>query len=187
MTIPCITSFDMNAQLLAWLQGKTGGKEKGVKEFVWIGHKTEEGSDDGKWVPPGCEKMQQNQFKQDFICRNGCAFEGDNKKPICMGSNWEDCDGNPFDEAVGCAVLVNAKTAAGAASLNVPSGPISPTTSSTATGSSRRTASPRKSRTSAKRRSTASARRRSLKSRRLRGDAPPPSSLTVHPARWGPS
>jgi len=124
MTIPCITSFDMNAQLLAWLQGKTGGHNKGVKSFVWIGHKTKENGDDGKWVPKGCDDFQKDQYKGDFICRNGCAFEGNGEKK-CRGSDWEGCDGNPFDTAKGCAVLVNAKTAAGAASLNVPSGPIS--------------------------------------------------------------
>merc|ERR1712157_626347 len=90
MHIPCITSFDMNAQLLAWVQGKTGGQDKGEKNFVWI---------------------------------NGCSFEGDTKKPICRGSDWESCDGNPFDSAVGCAILVNARTNVGAASLNVPKNP----------------------------------------------------------------
>merc|ERR1712037_1035806 len=104
MTIPCITSFDMNAQLLAWLQGKTGGHNKGVKSFVWIGHKTKENG--------------------DFICRNGCAFETVNGKPQCRGSDWEGCDGNDFDSVKGCAVLVNVKTETGAAALNVPSGPI---------------------------------------------------------------
>merc|ERR1719251_612540 len=73
MHIPCITSFDMNAQLLAWVQGKTGGQDKGEKNFVWIGHKTAPGSNNGKWVEDDCEKMQQNQFKGDFVCRNGCS------------------------------------------------------------------------------------------------------------------
>ncbi len=123
MHIPCITSFDMNAQLLAWVQGKTGGQDKGEKNFVWIGHKTAPGSNNGKWVEDDCEKMQQNQFKGDFVCRNGCSFEGDTKKPICRGSDWESCDGNPFDSAVGCAILVNARTNVGAASLNVPKNP----------------------------------------------------------------
>jgi len=124
MTIPCITSFDMNAQLLAWLQGKTGGKDKGVKSFVWIGHKTKENGDDGKWVPKGCDDFQKDQYKGDFICRNGCAFETVNGKPQCRGSDWEGCDGNDFDSVKGCAVLVNVKTETGAAALNVPSGPI---------------------------------------------------------------
>jgi len=117
MTIPCITSFDMNAQLLAWLQGKTGGKDKGEKSFVWIGHKTEDGSNNGKWVPKGCDEFQRKQYKGDMVDRNGCAFTGDLQKPTCSGSQ--------FDGAPGCAVLVNAKTNAGANSLGIPDGPIS--------------------------------------------------------------
>merc|ERR1719266_3159880 len=46
MTIPCITSFDMNHQLLAWMTKKYGP----VDTFAWIGHKTEDG--EGVWVPP---------------------------------------------------------------------------------------------------------------------------------------
>jgi len=125
MTIPCITSFDMNHQLLAWVQGKTGKKDKGEKNFVWIGHKTEENGDDGKWVPKGCDNMQKDQFKGDFICRNGCAFETKEGKPICRGSDWEGCDGNDFDSVKGCAVLVNVKTETGRASMQTPpQGPI---------------------------------------------------------------
>jgi len=122
MTIPCITSFDMNAQLLAWLQGKTGGKDKGVKDFVWIGHKTVDGEDEGTWVAPGCERMQKNQNRGDMVCRNGCAFKGDLSKPRCSGTNIENCpfDDPEFPAAEGCAVLVNVKTDAGAAALNVP-------------------------------------------------------------------
>jgi len=120
MHIPCITSFDMNAQLLAWLQGKTGGKEKGVKDFVWIGHK------DDTWVPKGCEEMQENQARGDMVCRNGCAFSGgpgSTELPKCLGVDGVDCF---FDsaEAPGCAVLVNVKTDTGAAALNLPSGDI---------------------------------------------------------------
>jgi len=120
MTIPCITSFDMNAQLLAWLQGKTGGKEKGVKDFVWIGHK------DDTWVPKGCEEMQENQARGDMVCRNGCAFNGgpgSTELPKCLGVDGVDCF---FDsaEAPGCAVLVNVKTDTGAAAMNLPSGDI---------------------------------------------------------------
>merc|ERR1740123_1634786 len=37
MHIPCITSFDMNHQLLAWMTEKYGPD----KSFVWIGHRTE--------------------------------------------------------------------------------------------------------------------------------------------------
>jgi len=127
MTIPCITSFDMNAQLLAWLQGKTGGKEKGVKEFVWIGHKTEEDQEEGQWVPPGCENMQKNQNRGDMVCRNGCAFKTKEGKPYCTGSDLETCtfDDPAEPSAVGCAVLVNVKTEAGASSMNLPPGPIS--------------------------------------------------------------
>merc|ERR1712151_879596 len=105
MHIPCITSFDMNAQLLAWVQGKTGGQDKGEKNFVWIGHKTAPGSNNGKWVEDDCEKIQQNQFKGDFVCRNGCSFEGDTKKPICRGSDWEMTGENPISnkpEPVDC-------------------------------------------------------------------------------------
>jgi len=120
MTIPCITSFDMNHQLLAWLQGKTGGKEKGVKDFVWIGHK------DDTWVPKGCEEMQENQARGDMVCRNGCAFNGgpgSTELPKCLGVDGVDCF---FDsaEAPGCAVLVNVKTDTGAAAMNLPSGDI---------------------------------------------------------------
>jgi hypothetical protein len=93
MTIPCITSFDMNHQLLAWMTKKYGP----VDTFAWIGHKTEDG--EGVWVPPGCEKFQKDQYKGDFIYRNGCAFSGDTKKTECTGSD--------FDDAPGCAVLVS--------------------------------------------------------------------------------
>jgi len=116
MTIPCITSFDMNHQLLAWLQGKTGGKEKGEKDFVWIGHRTESEGSDGKWVPKGCDNLQNSQARGDMVFRNGCAFAGNTKKTECSGSE--------FDRAKGCAVLVNALSDAGANSLNLPSGEI---------------------------------------------------------------
>jgi len=116
MHIPCITSFDMNAQLLAWLQGKTGGHDKGEKDFVWIGHKTDKDGADGKWVEDDCEDFQQDQYKGDMVFRNGCAFEGNTQKKKCSGSD--------FDRAKGCAVLVNALTDAGANSLNLPSGEI---------------------------------------------------------------
>jgi len=116
MTIPCITSFDMNHQLLAWLQGKTGGKDKGEKDFVWIGHRTESEGSDGKWVPKGCDNLQNSQARGDMVFRNGCAFAGNTKKTECSGSE--------FDRAKGCAVLVNALSDAGANSLNLPSGEI---------------------------------------------------------------
>jgi len=112
MHIPCITSFDMNHQLLAWMTEKYGPD----KSFVWIGHRTENNGDDGKWVEPACEKFQQDQYKGDFINRNGCAFKGDTKEPKCSGSE--------FDKAQGCAVLVYAGTETGAAALNLPSGDI---------------------------------------------------------------
>jgi len=120
MTIPCITSFDMNAQLLAWLQGKTGGKDKGEKDFVWIGHK------DDKWVPKGCEEFQEKQSRGDMVCRNGCAFGGPgaSKLPKCKGVPGVDCVFDDPVEAPGCAVLVNVKTDTGAAALNLPSGDI---------------------------------------------------------------
>jgi len=106
MHIPCITSFDMNHQLLAWMTEKYGP----VDTFAWVGHK------DGKWVPPGCEEFQKDQYKGDFIERNGCAFSGDTKKPRCTGSD--------FDGAPGCAVLVYAGAGpTGAAALNI-EGPI---------------------------------------------------------------
>jgi len=126
MTIPCITSFDMNAQLLAWLQGKTGGKDKGEKTFVWIGHKTVKGEPEGEWVPPGCESFQKNQARGDMVCRNGCAFAGDTDKPKCTGTDMETCgfDDPDFPSAPGCAVLVNVKTDTGRLALNVPDGPI---------------------------------------------------------------
>jgi len=127
MTIPCITSFDMNAQLLAWVQGKTGKKDKGEKNFVWIGHKTEKSGSEGKWVPTGCETMQKNQNRGDMVCRNGCAFKTKEGKPYCTGSDLETCTFDDPNEpsAVGCAVLVNVLTDAGAASMNLPPGPIS--------------------------------------------------------------
>merc|ERR1719337_165685 len=110
MTIPCITSFDMNHQLLAWMTKKYGP----VDTFAWIGHKTEDG--EGVWVPPGCEKFQKDQYKGDFIYRNGCAFSGDTKKTECTGSD--------FDDAPGCAVLVYAGAGpTGAAALNI-EGPV---------------------------------------------------------------
>jgi len=125
MTIPCITSFDMNAQLLAWVQGKTGKKDKGEKNFVWIGHKTEKSGSEGKWVPTGCETMQKNQNRGDMVCRNGCAFKTEEGKAVCTGSDLETCT---FDDptevsAVGCAILVNARTDVGAQALNVPKNP----------------------------------------------------------------
>jgi len=117
MHIPCITSFDANHQLLAWMTKKYGP----VKSFAWIGHK------DGDWVGDDpsvdyskdkseCQKFQDAQYKKDFVKRNGCAFAGNTKEPRCEGSI--------FDGAPGCAVLVNAATDTGAAALNVPSGPI---------------------------------------------------------------
>merc|ERR1711937_165395 len=98
--------------------------EKECKEISGNGFKTKENGDDGKWVPKGCDDFQKDQYKGDFICRNGCAFETVNGKPACRGSSWENCDGNDFDSVKGCAVLVNVKTETGAAALNVPSGPI---------------------------------------------------------------
>ena len=112
MHIPCITSFDMNHQLLAWMTKKYGP----VKTFAWIGHKTDKNGDDGKWVDSECEKFQANQARGDMVDRNGCAFSGNTKEPNCSGSD--------FDKSKGCAVLVNAETDTGAAALNVPSGPI---------------------------------------------------------------
>ena len=106
MTIPCITSFDMNHQLLAWMTKKYGPD----KSFAWVGHK------DGDWVEPECQAFQDAQFKGDMVKRNGCAFEGDLSKPSCSGSE--------FDGAPGCAVLVNAQTDTGAAALNLPTGPV---------------------------------------------------------------
>jgi len=125
MTIPCITSFDMNAQLLAWVQGKTGKKDKGEKNFVWIGHKTEKSGSEGKWVPTGCETMQKNQNRGDMVCRNGCAFKTKEGKPYCTGSDLETCTFDDPNEpsAVGCAVLVNVRTDVGAQALNVPKNP----------------------------------------------------------------
>ena len=106
MSIPCITSFDMNHQLLAWMTEKYGP----VDTFAWIGHKTIDG--EGEWVPPGCQAFQDKQYKGDFIYRNGCAFSGDTKKTECTGSD--------FDDAPGCAVLVYAGAGpTGAAALNV--------------------------------------------------------------------
>ena len=104
--IPCITSFDMNHQLLAWMTKKYGPD----KSFAWVGHK------DGDWVEPECQAFQDDQFKGDMVKRNGCAFEGDLSKPSCSGSE--------FDGAPGCAVLVNAQTDTGAAALNLPGGTI---------------------------------------------------------------
>jgi hypothetical protein len=106
MHIPCITSFDMNHQLLAWMTKKYGP----VKTFAWIGHRND------KWVEKACEDFQNDQYKGDMAKRNGCAFKGDLSKPKCEGSE--------FDGAPGCAVLVNAETDTGAAALNLPSGPI---------------------------------------------------------------
>ena len=106
MSIPCITSFDMNHQLLAWMTKKYGPD----KSFAWVGHK------DGDWVEPECQAFQDDQFKGDMVKRNGCAFEGDLSKPSCSGSE--------FDGAPGCAVLVNAQTDTGAAALNLPGGTI---------------------------------------------------------------
>merc|ERR1719327_648074 len=48
MSIPCITSFDMNHQLLAWMTEKYGP----VDTFAWIGHK------DGDWVEKACQEFQ---------------------------------------------------------------------------------------------------------------------------------
>ena len=104
--IPCITSFDMNHQLLAWMTKKYGPD----KSFAWVGHR------DSDWVEPECQAFQDAQFKGDMVKRNGCAFEGDLSKP--------DCSGSDFDGADGCAVLVNAQTDTGAAALNLPTGPV---------------------------------------------------------------
>merc|ERR1719464_1175025 len=171
MTIPCITSFDMNAQLLAWLQGKTGGKDKGEKDFVWIGHK------DDKWVPKGCEEFQEKQSRGDMVCRNGCAFGGPgaSKLPKCKGVPGVDCVFDDPVEAPGCAVLVNVKTDTGAAALNLPSGDIGSFEELHSNWIKSADCKFRRCRPSVRaRRSAASARRRRLKSRRLRGDAPPP-------------
>merc|ERR1712087_764827 len=103
----CITSFDMNHQLLAWMTEKYGS----VESFVWIGHKTNNNGDDGAWVGDDssvdyqkkeskCQEFQDDQYKGDFINRNGCAFNGNLQKPKCEGSE--------FDKAKGCAVLVYA-------------------------------------------------------------------------------
>merc|ERR1719460_276562 len=56
MSIPCITSFDMNHQLLAWMTEKYGP----VDTFAWIGHK------DGDWVEKACQEFQDEQYKGDF-------------------------------------------------------------------------------------------------------------------------
>merc|ERR1719500_730668 len=93
MTIPCITSFDMNHQLLAWMTKKYGP----VDTFAWIGHETPKSGGDGKWGPPGGEDFQKDQYKGDFIYRNGCAFAGNTKKTECTGSD--------FDKAPGSAAL----------------------------------------------------------------------------------
>ena len=107
MSIPCITSFDMNHQLLAWMTEKYGP----VDTFAWVGHK------DGDWVEKACQEFQDDQYKGDFVKRNGCAFTGNLEKPKCSGSD--------FDGAKGCAVLVYAGAGpTGAAALNVPSGDI---------------------------------------------------------------
>ena len=106
MHIPCITSFDMNHQLLAWMTKKYGPD----KAFAWIGHK------DGNWVDDECQTRQDQQARGDMVKRNGCAFEGDLSKPSCSGSE--------FDGAPGCAVLVNAQTETGASALNLPTGPV---------------------------------------------------------------
>ena len=106
MHIPCITSFDMNHQLLAWMTKKYGPD----KSFAWVGHR------DSDWVEPECQAFQDAQFKGDMVKRNGCAFEGDLSKPECSGSD--------FDGADGCAVLVNAQTDTGAAALNLPGGSV---------------------------------------------------------------
>jgi len=124
MHIPCITSFDMNHQLLAWMTEKYGS----VESFVWIGHKTNNNGDDGAWVGDDssvdyqkkeskCQEFQDDQYKGDFINRNGCAFNGNLQKPKCEGSE--------FDKAKGCAVLVYAKAGpTGASALNVPNGEV---------------------------------------------------------------
>jgi len=112
MHIPCITSFDMNHQLLAWMTKKYGP----VKTFAWIGHKTDKNGDDGKWVDSECEKFQANQARGDMVDRNGCAFSGNTKEPNCSGSD--------FDKSKGCAVLVNAETETGSSALNLPEGDL---------------------------------------------------------------
>ncbi|CAH0363799.1 unnamed protein product, partial [Pelagomonas calceolata] len=77
--IPCITSFDMNHQLLAWMTKKYGPD----KSFAWVGHR------DSDWVEPECQAFQDAQFKGDMVKRNGCAFEGDLSKPECSGSDFD--------------------------------------------------------------------------------------------------
>jgi len=118
MHIPCITSFDMNHQLLAWMTEKYGS----VDSFVWIGHKDDNWVGDDPSVDyskekSDCQKFQEDQYKGDFVKRNGCAFTGDLQKPKCSGSD--------FDGAPGCAVLVYAKAGpTGASALNVPDGEV---------------------------------------------------------------
>ena len=94
--IPCITSFDMNDQL------RTDLKKSGLA-YAWVGHKSTGG--EGVWVYEECEDRQKNQFKGDFINRNAGAFEA------------------AFDDAEGCAVVVNGLSEAGAASLGLGSNP----------------------------------------------------------------
>ena len=72
---------------------------------------------DGDWVEKACQEFQDEQYKGDFVKRNGCAFSGNLQKPKCSGSD--------FDGAKGCAVLVYAGAGpTGAAALNVPEGEI---------------------------------------------------------------
>ena len=64
MSIPCITSFDMNHQLLAWMTEKYGP----VDTFAWATRTREQ------------QEFQDEQYKGDFVKRNGCAFSGDLSK-----------------------------------------------------------------------------------------------------------
>merc|ERR1712037_641918 len=111
----------------------------------------------------------------DMVDRNGCAFSGNTKEPNCSGSD--------FDNSKGCAVLVNAETETGSSALNLPDGDL--TSYEQLHGNWIKSADCEYADVPAfgPRKTVNCTARRSCKSRRLRGDAPPPSSLTVHPAR----
>ena len=96
LIIPCITSFDMNDQM------RTDLKKLG-DPYAWVGHKSE--GVEGLWSDEACEDRQKNQFKGDFVNRNGGSFEAS------------------FDDAAGCAVLVNGFSETGASSLGLGSDP----------------------------------------------------------------
>merc|ERR1712157_483015 len=51
------------------------GKYGPVDTFAWVGHK------DGDWVEKACQEFQDDQYKGDFVKRNGCAFTGNLQKP----------------------------------------------------------------------------------------------------------